>query len=98
MRIALPAGAQLIIDTQRLWHAATHKGTDPRYCLITSWTSGPELDAYIEKYNGVPHAPNVEVPQEELEAGYAEQARRDAARAAYYAAKGQAEVQAMSEA
>ena len=24
VRIALPAGAQLIIDTQRLWHAATH--------------------------------------------------------------------------
>ena len=52
-RIALPAGAQLIVDTQRLWHAATHVGTEPRYCLITSWTSGPELDAYIEKYNGV---------------------------------------------
>ncbi len=54
-RIALPAGAQLIVDTQRLWHAATHLGTEPRYCLITSWESGPELDAYIEKYNGVNH-------------------------------------------
>ena len=28
-RIALPAGAQLIIDTQRLWHAATHLGIGP---------------------------------------------------------------------
>ena len=56
-----PAGAQLIVDTQRLWHAATHYGTDPRYCLITSWESGPELDAYIEKYNGSEHVPNVEV-------------------------------------
>ena len=61
VRIALPAGAQLIIDTQRLWHAATHVGTEPRYCLITSWTSGPELDAYIEKYNGVNRVDSVEV-------------------------------------
>jgi hypothetical protein len=97
-RIALPAGAQLIIDTQRLWHAATHHGDEPRYCLITSWESGPELDAYIAKYNGKPHTDQFEVAQDELEAGQAEQARRDAARAAYYAAKGKAEVQAMSEA
>jgi len=41
---------------------------------------------------------SVEVPQDVLDAGYAEQARKDAARAAYYAAKGQVEVQAMSEA
>jgi len=66
VRIALPAGAQLIIDTQRLWHAATHVGTAPRYNLITSWTSGPELDAYIEKYNGVNRVDSVEVPQDVL--------------------------------
>jgi hypothetical protein len=97
-RIALPAGAQLIIDTQRLWHAATHLGSEPRYCLITSWESGPELDAYIAHHHGVDHVPNVEVPQDVLDAGQAEQARRIAARAAYYAAKGQAEKTAMSEA
>jgi hypothetical protein len=39
-----------------------------------------------------------EVDQDILDAGYLEQARKDAARAAYYAAKGQAEVRAMSEA
>lgn len=98
VRIALPAGAQLIIDTQRLWHAATHVGSEPRYNLITSWTSGPELDAYIEKYNGTSRHTQFEVPQDVLEAGYAEQARKDAARAAYYAAKGQQVKQAMSEA
>lgn len=97
-RIALPAGAQLIVDTQRLWHATTHNGTEPRYCLITSWESGPELDAYIEKYHGTDQHEQVEVPQEVLEAGYAEQAQRDASRAAYYAAKGQQVKQAMSEA
>ena len=97
-RIALPAGAQLIVDTQRLWHATTLNSPTPRYCLITSWESGPELDAYIAKYNGVSRVPNVEVPQDILDAGQAEQARRLAARAAYYAAKGQAEVAAKSEA
>ena len=97
-RIALPAGAQLIIDTQRLWHAATHIGDSPRYCLITSWESGPELDAYMEKYNAKNRVPNVELPQDYLDAGQAEQERRIAARAAYYAAKGQAEAAtAMSE-
>ena len=47
-RIALPAGAQVIIDTQRLWHAVWHPGAEPRYCLITSWESGPRLGAYIQ--------------------------------------------------
>ena len=97
-RIALPAGAQLIIDTQRLWHAATHLGTDPRYCLITSWTSGPELDEYMEKHNAVSRVANVDVAQDVLDAGQAEQSRRIAERAAFYAAKGQAEATAMSEA
>jgi hypothetical protein len=96
--IALPAGAQLIVDTQRLWHATTHNGTEPRYCLITSWESGPELDAYIAKYNGKSRVANYEVSQDILDAGQAEQTRRIAERAAYYAAKGQAEVTAMSEA
>ncbi|WP_440710790.1 hypothetical protein [Herbiconiux sp. YIM B11900] len=98
VRIALPAGAQLIVDTQRLWHAATHPGDTARYCLITSWESGPELDAYIEKYNGVSHVESVAVPQDELDAGQAEQTRRLAARAAALAARGQQEKLVMSEA
>ena len=52
-RIPLPAGAQVVIDTQRLWHAVWHPGSEPRYCLITSYTSGPELDAWIEAKHGV---------------------------------------------
>jgi hypothetical protein len=51
-RIPLPGGAQLIVDTQRLWHAVWHAGSTPRYCLITSWESGPELGAYIDRYRG----------------------------------------------
>jgi hypothetical protein len=73
-RIALPAGAQLVVDTQRLWHAAAHHGDEPRYCLITSWESGPELDAYIAKYNGVNKVESLPVDQETLDAGQAEQA------------------------
>lgn len=53
-RVPLPAGAQVIVDTQRLWHAVWHPGPNPRYCLITSWTSGPELDAYIAARNPIP--------------------------------------------
>lgn len=98
VRIALPAGAQLIIDTQRLWHAATHVGAEPRYCLITSWTSGPDLDAYIEKYHGRPHAQNVPVEAELLDAGQADQSRRIAARAAALAARHLADLQVLSEA
>jgi hypothetical protein len=52
VRIPLPAGAQVIIDTQRFWHATWHPGPEPRYGLITSWESGPQLDAYIEKHHG----------------------------------------------
>ena len=98
VRIALPAGSHIIVDTQRLWHAATHHGDEPRYCLITSWESGPELDAYIAKYNGVNKVESFPVDQDELDAGRAEQARRIAARAAAIAARGQQEVNVRSEA
>ena len=30
VRIALPAGAQVIIDTQRFWHATWHAGARSR--------------------------------------------------------------------
>lgn len=52
VRIPLPAGTQVIIDTQRFWHATWHPGDAPRYSLITSWESGPALDTYVEKYHG----------------------------------------------
>jgi hypothetical protein len=88
VRIALPAGAQLIVDTQRFWHAVWHQGPEPRYCLITSWTSGPELDAYIEKYHGNPHHTNAPLDPKIIEAGQTEVRQRLAERAAALAAKG----------
>ncbi len=46
-RIALPAGARIIVDSQRMWHSVWHAGREPRYCLITSYESGPELEKWI---------------------------------------------------
>lgn len=48
-RINLPAGACILIDTERLYHAATHVGSEPRYCLITSFESGPELEKWVNE-------------------------------------------------
>ena len=87
-RIPLPAGAQAIIDTQRLWHAVWHPGPEPRYCLITSYESGPELDAYIIAKNGRAHFDTVPLdPAVAAEGEGVAQAKRDA-RAAALAARG----------
>lgn len=48
VRIPLPAGTRVVIDTQRLYHAVWHVGSDPRYCLITSYESGAELQTWID--------------------------------------------------
>ena len=76
-RIPLPAGTQAIIDTQRLYHAVWHPGDAVRYCLITSWESGPELEAYIAARNPITKADSPAVPEDEL----AEANRRAAQRA-----------------
>jgi hypothetical protein len=50
-QIPLPAGAQFIVDSERLWHAVWHNDqayTEPRYALIASFESGPELDSWIQ--------------------------------------------------
>ena len=88
-RIALPAGAQLIVDTQRLYHAVYHPGDVARYCLITSWESGPELQAYISAKNGVSRVESLAMTDEEIAAGEELAAQKRAARAAALAARGQ---------
>jgi hypothetical protein len=87
-RIPLPAGAQVIIDTQRLWHAVWHPGPQPRYCLITSWESGPELDAYISARNPQSKVESPALDPEFAERAYDQVAQRKAARAAARAAAG----------
>ena len=47
-RIALPKGAQFVVDSQRLWHAVWHPGPGPRYALIVSFESGPDLERWID--------------------------------------------------
>jgi hypothetical protein len=47
-RIALPAGAQFVLDSERLYHAVWHPGSEPRYALIVSYESGPELQSWID--------------------------------------------------
>lgn len=58
VRIPLPAGAQVVIDTQRYYHAVWHPGAQPRYCLITSYESGPELAAWLAAQHAVPVTAN----------------------------------------
>ena len=53
-RIPLPAGAQFIVDSQRLWHAVWHPGDRPRYCVVSSLTSGPELGSWIDQHRRAP--------------------------------------------
>ncbi|CAN5184276.1 hypothetical protein BH09ACT1_BH09ACT1_19460 [soil metagenome] len=90
IRLALPAGSQIIVDTQRFWHAVWQKGPDPRYCLITSWESGPELDAYIEKHHGTNEHTNPYLDPQKMAEAQAEVHRRLAERSASLASKGKA--------
>jgi hypothetical protein len=87
IRLALPAGAQIIVDTQRFWHAVWHKGPAPRYCLITSWESGPQLDAYIAKHHGTNEHENPYLAPEMMDAAQADVQRRLAERAAALASQ-----------
>lgn len=88
VRVPLPAGAQVIIDTQRLYHAVWHPGDEPRYCLITSWTSGPELDAYIAAKNPVTSIDVAPLDLELAAAAEAEALQKKADRASALAARG----------
>jgi hypothetical protein len=49
-RIPLSQGAQFVVDSERLWHAVWHdasKYKEPRYAVIASFESGPELESWI---------------------------------------------------
>ncbi|WP_165063361.1 hypothetical protein [Marisediminicola senii] len=80
IRIPLPAGSQIIVDTQRFWHAVWHKGPEPRYSLITSWESGPALDKYIEKHHGRNDHENPHLDQQLIDDAQASVQRRLAER------------------
>ena len=48
VRVPLSRGARFVVDTQRLWHVVVHPGTSARHALITSFESGPVLEAWID--------------------------------------------------
>lgn len=48
VRIPCPAGAQFVVDSERLYHAVWHPGPGPRYSLIVSFESSDELEQWIE--------------------------------------------------
>jgi len=50
-RIPLPRGAQFMVDSERLHHAVWHNAEhydEPRYAVIASFESGPELQSWID--------------------------------------------------
>jgi hypothetical protein len=49
IRVPLHRGSRFVVDTQRLWHVVVHNGDEPRYALISSYESGPALDAWIAR-------------------------------------------------
>ena len=49
VHIPMHKGARFVVDTQRLWHVVCHPGGDTRYALISSFESGPALDAWIQR-------------------------------------------------
>ena len=91
IRIALPAGTQIIVDTQRFWHAVWHKGPEPRYSLITSWESGPQLDEYIATHNGTNEHTNPYLSPSVIDDAQAEVQRRLAERADALSVRGEIE-------
>jgi hypothetical protein len=83
-RIALPAGAQLVVDSERLWHSVWHQGDQPRYCLITSFESGPELEAWISANHPVTSAESAPIEGDFAAMMEASAQARRAARTAHY--------------
>ncbi len=75
-RIPLPAGTRVVIDTQRLWHAVWHRGSAPRYAMVTSWESGPELGTYLAAQHARTSVRRVELPAGLVEDAQHEMHRR----------------------
>jgi hypothetical protein len=84
VRIPLRAGTQFVVDSERMWHSVWHQGDEPRYCLITSFESGPELEKWIWENDPVTSIEKVEIdPQLEADQRAEAQQRRDARTARY---------------
>ena len=89
VRIPMPAGQQVVIDTQSFYHAVWHPGSEPRYCLITSYESGPELDEWIAARHPRTSIDNHPIDADVAAEGEALAESKRQARAAALAAKGE---------
>ncbi len=47
-QIPLPKHAQVVVDSQWLWHGGFHTGDHTRYAMISTFESGPELERWID--------------------------------------------------
>ena len=83
-RIALPAGAQLVVDSERMWHSVWHVDDEPRYCLINSFESGPALEKWIFERNPVTRIDQVALDDALARESEDQAQRRRAARTARY--------------
>lgn len=88
VRLPLRAGSRIVVDTQRFWHAVWHRGASPRYALIASWTSGPQLDAYIAAHHGDPHPPTASLDPQIIDDAQVELHRRIEERRKAFEAQG----------
>lgn len=50
VRVPLPAGAQILADTERLWHVVHHPGPKPRFAVVASVTCDEALQAWVDRY------------------------------------------------
>jgi hypothetical protein len=83
-RISLPAGAQLVVDSERMWHSVWHQGDEPRYCLITSVESGPALEKWIWENSPTTRVDSAPLDQGMAVSGEVTAQERRSARTAYY--------------
>ena len=83
-RLALPAGAQLIVDSERMWHSVWHVGDEPRYCLINSFESGPALEKWMFERSPIAKVESAPLDPAFAKAMEDEAQQRRAARTAHY--------------
>jgi hypothetical protein len=50
VHVPLHRGSRFIVDTQRLWHVVCNPSDTTRYALISSFESGPVLDAWMRAH------------------------------------------------
>ncbi|MFZ1362033.1 MAG: hypothetical protein WAS05_03725 [Candidatus Nanopelagicales bacterium] len=84
VRIPLPKGTQLLVDSQRMWHSVWHEGDEPRYSLITSYESGPELEKWLESKNAVGGSENAPIDPQFARESEEEAQKRRTARTEFY--------------